>query len=112
MNNTYTGLVKQTFHFPQEGFEVGDNGYLEFNGLNLEPLIEKYGTPMKLTYLPKIGQQINKAKKMFEEYKAENINDALLNKIHSPAGIAIKSETPEEIAISIAAEIIAVKNQL
>ncbi|HXL58721.1 MAG TPA: hypothetical protein VN958_20805, partial [Chitinophagaceae bacterium] len=65
MNNTYTALVKQTFHFPQEGFDVGDDGYLEFNGLDLKPLIEKYGTPMKLTYLPKIGQQINKAKKMF-----------------------------------------------
>jgi len=65
MNNTYTALVKQTFHFPQEDLDVGDNGYLEFNGLDLKPLIEKYGTPMKLTYLPKIGQQINKAKKMF-----------------------------------------------
>ncbi len=65
MNNTYTALVKQTFHFPQEGFDVGDDGYLEFNGLDLKPLIEKYGTPMKLTYLPKIGQQINKVKKMF-----------------------------------------------
>src|SRR6266496_4027445 len=65
MNNTYTALVKQTFNFPQEGFDVGDDGYLEFNGLDLKPLIEKYGTPMKLTYLPKIGQQINKVKKMF-----------------------------------------------
>src|SRR3954451_23719878 len=65
MNNTYTALVKQTFHFPQEDLDVGDNGYLEFNGLDLKHLIEKYGTPMKLTYLPKIGQQINKAKKMF-----------------------------------------------
>jgi len=65
MNNTYTALVKQTFHFPQEGFDVGDDGYLEFNGLDLKLLIEKYGTPMKLTYLPKIGQQINKVKKMF-----------------------------------------------
>lgn len=65
MNNTYTALVKQTFHFPQEGFDVGDDGYLEFNGLDLKPLIEKYGTPMKLTYLPKIGEQINRAKKMF-----------------------------------------------
>ncbi len=75
MNNTYTDLVHQTFHFPQEGFDLGDNGYLEFNGLDLKPLIEKYGTPMKLTYLPKIGQQINKAKKMFEnafkKYKYE-----------------------------------------
>jgi len=31
-------------------------------------------------------------------------------KVHSPIGISIKSETPEEIAISIAAEIIMVKN--
>src|ERR1700730_18702315 len=64
MNKTYTDLVKQTFYFPQEGFEVED-GYLRFNGLDLKALIDKYGTPMKLTYLPKIGMQINKAKKMF-----------------------------------------------
>ena len=66
MNNTYTDLVQQTFHFPQEGFDIDDNGYLEFNGLNLKNIIDKYGTPLKLTYLPKIGMQINKAKKMFE----------------------------------------------
>ena len=64
MDNTYTELVKQTFHFPQEGFEVND-GYLEFNGLDLKAIIEKYGTPLKLTYLPKIGMQISKAKQMF-----------------------------------------------
>jgi len=63
MNNTYTSLVNQTFHFPQEGFEVDEKGYLEFNGLDLKSLIEKHGTPLKLTYLPKIGMQIKKAKK-------------------------------------------------
>lgn len=65
MNNTYTDLVKQTFHFPQEDFKVNDNGYLEFNGLDLQAIIKKYGTPLKLSYLPKIGMQIDKAKKMF-----------------------------------------------
>ena len=65
MNNTYTSLVKQTFHFPQSDFDVSDEGYLEFNGLDLKALIDKYGTPLKLSYLPKIGMQINKAKKMF-----------------------------------------------
>src|SRR5437867_2380995 len=65
MNNSYTSLVKQTFHFPQEDFDIDDNNYLEFNGVDLKALIEKYGTPMKLSYLPKIGMQINKAKKMF-----------------------------------------------
>lgn len=66
MNNTYTDLVHQTFDFPQEGFEVKDN-YLYFNGLDLKALIDKYGTPFKITYLPKIGQQITKAKRMFQE---------------------------------------------
>ena len=33
-----------------------------------------------------------------------------LQNIHTPVGLAINSRTPEEIAISIAAEIIAVKN--
>jgi len=65
MNNTYTSLVKQTFHFPQEDFDVNDEGYLQFNGVDLKALIDKYGTPLKLSYLPKIGAQINKAKKMF-----------------------------------------------
>lgn len=65
MNNTYTDLVKQTFHFPQEGFDLSKEGYLEFNGLDLKYLIEKYGTPLKLSYLPKIGKQIARAKQMF-----------------------------------------------
>jgi arginine decarboxylase len=65
MNNTYTDLVHQTFHFPQEDFKVED-GYLRYNGVDVKALIDKYGTPLKLTYLPKIGMQIDKAKKMFE----------------------------------------------
>ena len=64
MNNTYRGLVDQTFDFPQEGFEVDDN-YLKFNGVDIKRLIDKYGTPFKLTFLPKIGSQINKAKEYF-----------------------------------------------
>src|SRR5258705_13742487 len=64
MNNSYNDLVQQTFNFPQEGFEVKD-GYLQFNGIDVKALIDKYGTPLKLSYLPKIGTQINKAKKMF-----------------------------------------------
>jgi arginine decarboxylase len=64
MNNTYLDLVKQTFNFPQEGIEV-EEGNLVFNGLDLKALIAKYGTPMKLSYLPKIGMQIKKARQMF-----------------------------------------------
>ncbi len=67
MNNTYTDLVKQTFHFPQEGVDLNKNGFLEFNGLDLKPIIEKHGTPLKLTFLPKIGININRAKTYFDK---------------------------------------------
>jgi arginine decarboxylase len=70
-NNSYTDLVNQTFHFPQEGFAVKDN-YLQFNGLDVKKLIDKYGTPLKLTYLPKIGSQVRKAKKMFADAIKKN----------------------------------------
>lgn len=65
MNDSYTSLVNQTFHFPQEGFKLNEDGYLMFNEVDVNALIKKYGTPLKLTYLPKIGMQINKAKTMF-----------------------------------------------
>lgn len=75
MNNSYLDLVNQTFHFPQEGFDLNDDNYLDFNDVDIKSLIDKYGTPLKLTFLPKIGMQINKAKQMFanafKKYKYE-----------------------------------------
>jgi xanthine dehydrogenase accessory factor len=51
-----------------------------------------------------------KIEKMFTDYCNEGLSEDRLKKIHSPIGIQIKSQTPEEIAVSIAAEIIKVKN--
>ena len=45
MNNRYVDIIDQTFYFPQEGFDIDINGYLEFNFVPLKYLIEKYGTP-------------------------------------------------------------------
>lgn len=64
MKNTYIDLIQQTFDFPQEGFQVVDDE-LYFHDIPLMDIIKKYGTPLKITYLPKIGSQIQKAKKLF-----------------------------------------------
>jgi len=64
MTNTYKDLVLQTFNFPQEDYDLKDD-YLQYNGVDVKALIDKYGTPLKLSFLPKIGMQIAKAKKMF-----------------------------------------------
>lgn len=64
MKNKYSDLIEQTFDFPQDEFRVEDNE-LHFHNIPLMDIIKQYGTPLKITYLPKITQQIQRAKKMF-----------------------------------------------
>ncbi len=64
MKNSYFDLIDQSYYFPQEGFDLRD-GYLTFQGVSLKYLIDKYGTPFRLIYLPKIGDQIKKARNLF-----------------------------------------------
>lgn len=64
MKNTYFDLIDQSYYFPQEGFDLRD-GYLTFHGVSLKYLVEKYGTPFKLMYLPRIGEQIKRARNLF-----------------------------------------------
>lgn len=64
MKNTYFNLIDQSFYFPQEGFDLRDDN-LTFHGISLKHLIDKYGTPFRFIYLPKIGDQIKKARNLF-----------------------------------------------
>ena len=66
MKNTYFDLIEQSFYFPQEGFDLRD-GFLTFQGVSLKYLIDKYGTPFRFIYLPKIGEQIRKARNLFNK---------------------------------------------
>lgn len=64
MKNKYVDLIEQTFDFPQEEFFVEDD-QLHWHDIPLMELIKQYGTPLKVTYLPKITQNIQRAKRMF-----------------------------------------------
>jgi len=64
MASTYFDLIAQTHHFPQDGFDVKDNE-LYFNGIRMMDIIKQYGTPCKISYLPKIEEQIQRARRMF-----------------------------------------------
>lgn len=71
MKNKYFDLIDQSFYFPQEGFDLRD-GYLTFYGVSLKYLIEKYGTPFKLLYLPRIGEQVRRARNLFNRAIKKN----------------------------------------
>ncbi len=64
MKTKYIDLITQTYEFPQEEFKVED-GELFFNDVPLMDIIKQYGTPLKITYLPKISSNIQKAKRWF-----------------------------------------------
>jgi xanthine dehydrogenase accessory factor len=61
-----------------------------------------------LKYLGMLGSKA-KVKKIFEN-TGFDANAAYALKVHSPVGLPINSQTPAEIAVSIAAEIIKIKN--
>jgi len=74
MKNSYFDLIEQSYYFPQEGIDLNNN-YLTFHGVSLKYLIEKYGTPFRFIYLPKIGDQIKKARNLFSRaIKNNNYN--------------------------------------
>lgn len=70
----------------------------------IRALLEK-----EFRYLGMLGSQ-TKTQKMLTEYREEGLKEEWLQRIQAPAGLLISSQTPEEIAVSIAAEIIKSKN--
>lgn len=64
MKNTYFNLIGPTYSFPQEEYGLRD-AKLPFHGVSIINLIEKYGTPFMLVYLPKMGEQIKRSRRLF-----------------------------------------------
>ena len=65
----------------------------------------------KFKYFGVLGSRAKMAT-LLKELKKEDFPEEKLSQIHTPIGLPINSRTPEEIAVSIAAEIIAVKNTI
>lgn len=116
MNTKYSDLIDQTYYFPQEEFTLDDNE-LKFHGIDLMELVQKYGAPLKFNYLPKISDNIQRAKKWFagamEKYNYEGsynycyctksshfehvLNEALKNDIHIETSSAFDIDIVENL---------------
>ena len=90
----------------------GNNQYLVVMtvGYRTDDVVVRTLWEKQFKYFGLLGSK-SKIGKMFTDYRAEGVPASLLQPIHAPIGIAIHSQTPEEIAISIAAEIIQEKNR-
>lgn len=93
--------------------------YLDFTGneyvviitrghqLDAEALVESMKRDAK--YVGMIGSK-RKVKTILDHMRKSGFNEGAIGRIHAPIGISINAETPEEIAISIAAELVSVRN--
>ena len=66
MKKSYQELISQNFQFPQKEFELKNN-FLSFHQIPLKQLINKYGTPLRLIYLPDISHKIKQANTWFDK---------------------------------------------
>ncbi|MCK4896917.1 MAG: XdhC family protein, partial [Candidatus Heimdallarchaeota archaeon] len=113
MNNNIFAHKKQVLSYDNiaENIPEGDNIYvtvMTFGHVSDENVLEKI-ISKKCRYIGMMAS-VKKAETVFSNLVKKGISKELLDNVHSPIGIKIQSNTPEEIAISIAAEIILTKN--
>ncbi len=65
--------------------------------------------PSPAFYVGALGSRTTQAKR-HERLKAHGVSDADLDRLHGPVGLDLGAEVPEEIALSIMAQIVAARN--
>lgn len=91
--------------------EPGDDQYvcaMTF-GYKTDDLVLRALMPHDFAFLGALGSRA-KIDQMFATYAAEGIAPDRLRRIHAPLGLPIHSQTPAEIAVSVAAQLIRVRN--
>jgi xanthine dehydrogenase accessory factor len=71
----------------------------------------RWAVQTKARYVGMIGSK-RKTIAIFRELEREGLSAALFDRVHAPIGLDIGAITPEEIAISITAELIAVRRNV
>jgi xanthine dehydrogenase accessory factor len=95
----YTQILS-TFEVNPKDSIVIANGEPEHDYAALKNLIQK-----KSAYIGLLGSK-TKAKILTERLRTEGVEEACVKRLHAPLGLDIGAQTPEEIGISILAEII------
>jgi xanthine dehydrogenase accessory factor len=92
---------------------VNESSYLFIatRGHRLDLLCLRFAVSSPARYIGILGSP-KKTKSLFDTLADEGISPANFNRVCVPAGIDIGSETAEEIAVSLAAELIAVRKNL
>ncbi len=92
---------------------VRDNSYMLIatRGHRCDLACLRFALQTPARYIGLLGS-LRKTKILFETLEREGVQNGEFQRVFAPVGIEIGSETPEEIAVSIAAELVAVRKNL
>ena len=99
------GQVGQAFNFGQDDYVI-----LVTRGHQHDQQILEQIYDCQARYLGMIGSK-SKIAKMWKRLEAKGIEQTYLDRVHAPIGLNIGADSPEEIAISIVAELIRERRQ-
>ena len=93
--------------------EINGSSYIVIvtRGHMKDELVLEWAATTAAGYIGMIGSK-RKIKTSFTYLKTKGITQEQLDKVHSPIGLSIGAETPEEIAVAIMAEIIQIRHQI
>jgi xanthine dehydrogenase accessory factor len=105
-------VIVSPFENSFAGLAIDDASYLVivtrghlYDGCVLEEAVRT-----KARYIGMIGSK-KKVRTLFQNLLEKGVSKEVLDRVHAPIGIDINSETPEEIGISIVAELIKIRGQ-
>jgi len=79
-------------------------------GHKFDEKVLEWAIKSEACYLGMIGSK-KKNDTIFSNLQSKGVSKKLLESVHAPIGLEIHAETPEEIAVSIMAEIIKVRRK-
>ena len=100
-------LIIENYDSAFSQIDVGENSYIVIltPGHVLDEQCLELAVGTKAKYVGMIGSK-KKVKEVKERLQQKGISQQQLDSVHAPIGLAIGAESPEEIAISIIAEVI------
>ncbi len=103
-------IVVDAFEGLLEKMRIDENAYLVIvtRGHFHDKIVLEQALRTKARYIGMIGSR-RKVRMVFEDLMKKGISKDLLKRVHAPIGLKIGAETPEEIAVSILAELIQVR---
>lgn len=111
--NAEKTVVVESFDHAFDGIDVDESSYIIIvtRGHRGDLQVLRQALAKPCAYLGMIGSR-RKNRLLYDTLIGEGFAEEQFERVHAPIGLSIGAETPEEIAVSIAAEIIQARSQL